>query len=104
MKQGGARKPIRLVYRTTFQSYVIYWSSIKGRSLQPTLFLLECYFLDAFCAEFTMILFEWMFCLLAQHSISRGGGGRGGYNSKGSSYFVFQRYFSFKTWHIQQIN
>ena len=78
MKQGAARKPIRLVYRTTFQSYVIYWFSIKGRSLQPTLFLLECYFLDAFCAELTMILFEWTFWLLAQHSISWGGWGREG--------------------------
>ena len=32
-----------------------------------------------------------------------GEGGSGGYNSKGGTYFVFQKYFSFKTWHIQQV-
>ena len=101
MRQGSPRKPIRFVYRITSSNYVIYWSSIKVGSLQSTLFLLQCYFLEAFSAEFTMIFFEWMFWLLAQHSISRGVEGS---NSKGSTYFVFQKYFSFKTWHIQQVN
>ena len=89
------------MYRTTSSNYVIYWSSIKVRSLQSTLFLLECFFLEAFSAEFAMIFFEWMFWLLDQQSISRGVGRS---NSKGSTCFVFQKYFSFKTWHIQQVN